>query len=155
MPSNDASELWKLKHQELVQQLTPQPGEPAEKLELARRNLGRAERALADADPDQALISAEAAMVNAADAILAQHGVRVRGKTGAHEARFDCPVLPAAFANEARLISAARSRRNVALYDHVDSVSAQLAAEVVAASGRLVGAVSSALGPGRPGRQAK
>lgn len=62
MDSNDAFELWKLKHQELVQQLTPQPGESAEKLELARRNLGRAERALADADPDQALISAEAAM---------------------------------------------------------------------------------------------
>jgi len=45
-----------------VQQLKPQPGEPAEKLALARRNLVRAERALADADADQALISAEAAM---------------------------------------------------------------------------------------------
>jgi len=128
-----------------VQQLTPQPGEPAEKLELARRNLGRAERALADADPDQALISAEAAMVNAADAILARHGVRLRGKTGAHEARFDCPVLPLAFGAEARLISAARSRRNVALYDHVDSVPAAVAAAVTAAAKRLVVAVSAAL----------
>jgi hypothetical protein len=56
--SKDAFELWKLKHQELVQQLRPRLGEPAEKLALARRNLGRAERALADADPDQALTSA-------------------------------------------------------------------------------------------------
>lgn len=155
MRSNDAFALWKLKHQELVQQLTPQPGEPAEKLELARRNLGRAEHALADADPDQALISAEAAMVNAADAVLAQHGVRLRGKTGAHEARFDCPVLPAAFMTEARLISAARSRRNVALYDHVDSVPAQLAAEIVVAARRIVGAASTAVGQGPAARQAK
>ena len=61
MRSSDAFELWKLKHQGLVQELKPQPGEPAEKLELPRRNLGRAKRALADADPDQWLISAEAA----------------------------------------------------------------------------------------------
>lgn len=148
--SNDALELWKLKHQELVQQLTPQPGEPEEKLELARRNLGRAERALADADPDQALISAEAAMVNAADAILARHGVRLRGKTGAHEARFDCPMLPPAFGEEARLISAARSRRNVALYDHVDSVPVALATAVAAAAKRLVDAVAAALSETHP-----
>ena len=152
MRSNDAFELWKLKHQELVQQLTPQPGEPAEKLELARRNLGRAERALADADPDQALISAEAAMVNAADAILARHGVRLRGKTGAHEARFDCPILPTAFGAEARLISAARSRRNVALYDHVDSVPAAVATAVTAAAKRLVAAVEASLGGTDPPR---
>ena len=153
MRSNDAFELWKLKHQELVQELKLQPGEPEEKLELARRNLGRAERALADADPDQALISAEAAMVNAADAMLARHGVRLRGKTGAHEARFDCPVLPPAFAEEARLIAAARSRRNVALYDHVDSVPAALAADVGGAATRLIAAVASALsvGSGPPG----
>jgi len=84
-------------------------------------------------------------MVNAADAILARHGVRLRGKTGAHEARFDCPALPPAFATEARLIAAARSRRNVALYDHMDSVPVSVATAVVGGSRRLVEAVAVAI----------
>lgn len=145
MRSSDAFEVWKRKHQDLVQELRPQPGAPAEKLALARRNHLRAERALADADPDQALISAEAALVNAADAILARHGLRLRGKTGSHEARFECPLMPRAFEEEAQFIAAARSRRNIALYDHVDSVPASLAADVTAAAMRVIEAVASVL----------
>jgi hypothetical protein len=89
------------------------------------------------------LIAAETAIVNAADAVLAHAGYRIRGKTGSHEVRFGFPGLPAEFAAQADLLRTARRSRNLAMYDHVGGVSAQLAREVVEVAIELVGAAGA------------
>jgi uncharacterized protein (UPF0332 family) len=140
MSSTDASRQWAEKHAEVVQRLNAGPQEPRKKLGLARRNLERARAALEAGDPDQAVISAETAMVNAADAVIAKDGYRLRGKTGAHAARFAYPGLPAAFEEERRAVSAARRSRNTAQYEEAGTVSVALATDVIRAAERLVDA---------------
>lgn len=149
MSSNDASRSWAEKHGGVLQRLSPAAGEVGRKLALADRNLERARRALADGDPDAAIITAEAAIVNAADAVLARDGLRLRGKTGSHEARSDYRGLPAEFAEEARVIRAARRARNTALYDEADRVPESMAADAIRAAERLTEAARHATtGPG-------
>lgn len=138
MSSAGRSRLWAEKHADVVQRLDAGPAERGKKLALARRNLDRALAALKDGDPDQAVISAETAMVNAADAVIASGGFRIRGKTGSHVARFDYPGLPHAFGDERRSLSAARRARNTAQYEAVGSVSEALAADAIRAAERLI-----------------
>lgn len=144
MSSNDASRRWAEKHAGVLQRLPPAADDVGRKLALADRNLGRARRALADGDPDAAVVSAEAAIVNAADAVLARDGLRLRGKTGSHEARSDYPGLPAEFAEEARVIRAARRARNTALYDEADRVPEGMAADTIRTAERLTQAARRA-----------
>lgn len=141
MSSRDASRQWAVKYAEVVQQLQAGADEPRKKLALARRNLDRARAALRDADPDQAVISAETAIVNAADAVIAKGGFRVRGKMGSHIARFEYPGLPTPFADEHRLLSAARRARNTAQYEEVGAVPEALARDAIRAAQRLIEAV--------------
>lgn len=82
-------------------------------------------------------------MVNTADAVLATHGYRVRGKTGAHEARFEFPLLPAGFRSARQEIEAARKLRNAAMYDRPDVVPAQTGRDVTEAAARLVAEVAA------------
>src|SRR6266545_1072867 len=117
MRSNDASAKWVERYADVVQRLDAGPKESERKLTLAKRNLERARDAVARKDPDLALIMAEASMVNAADAVLARGGYRIRGKTGSHAARFDYPELPEAFRQEAGMLRAARAARNTAQYE--------------------------------------
>ncbi len=116
------------------------------KLRLARLNLERSRRSFAANDPDQALISAETAIVNAADAILSLSGYRVRGKSGSHEARFAFPGLPAVFSEPGAEIESSRKLRNMAMYDSVGSVSVQLARDVIEAAESLVAATEATVG---------
>lgn len=116
-------------------------------MRVARRNLDRSRRELAAGDDDGALIAAEAAMVSAADAVLARDGYRLRGKTGSHEARFAYPGPPPEFATEARIAETARKLRNVALYEEPDVVSPSLARDAVAAAARLIEAAERAVNP--------
>jgi len=99
------------------------------KLALAARNLDRARRN-AEADPDLALVAAESALVNIADAVLAMEGLRLRGKTGSHEARFSYPGLSDGFREHSAVITAARKSRNTALYDSAGTVSSTFVGEV-------------------------
>lgn len=101
----------------------------------------RASRDLDQHDPDRALIAAETAIVNAADAVLAHAGYRIRGKTGSHKVRFDFPGLPAEFAAHVGRLRDARWSRNHAMYDSAGSVSDQLAREILEVAAELVGAV--------------
>lgn len=143
MSSTDALRAWAAKYADLVQPLQTGEREPRKKLALGERNLERARAALASGDPDQAVISAETAIVNAADAVIAAGGHRLRGKTGSHRARFDYPGLPKAFAAERRLLDAARRARNTAQYEELGRVSDDLAVEAVSVATRLLTAVRS------------
>lgn len=77
-------------------------------------------------------------MVNAADAVLAHDGFRIRGKTGSHVARFEYPGLPGAFADERRSLSAARRARNTAQYEEAGTVSEAIATDAIRAAQHLI-----------------
>lgn len=111
------------------------------KLDLGERNVVRARRDLEAGDPDSALIHAENAMVNAADAVLARDGYRLRGKTGAHQARFDYPRLPAEFAKFKPQLLMARRLRSQAVYDIFGLVSGEQANAATDAAEMLLIAV--------------
>lgn len=129
MSSTRERAKWLERHRELVRETRPDRPDAEAKLRLAARNLERA-RLNAEGDPDLALVAAESALVNVADAVLAAEGLRLRGKTGSHEGRFSYPGLPSGFREHASLIVAARKGRNTALYDTAGSVSPSLVAEV-------------------------
>lgn len=146
MSSNDDLATWEAKHAELIRKRELDRSDAQAKLALARKNVDRARASLKADDPDQALVSAETAMVNAADAVLALAGYRIRGKTGSHRARFEYPRRPAQFMADRKFIQIARSNRNQATYDYVGSVSPQLAIEVTEAASRLVGSIGPLIG---------
>jgi len=129
MSSTGERAKWLERHRELVREIRPDRADAEAKLRLAERNLERA-RLNAEGDPDLALVAAESALVNVADAVLATEGLRLRGKTGAHETRFSYPGLPRGFREHASLIVAARKGRNTALYDTSGSVSSSFVGEV-------------------------
>lgn len=79
MSSHDELASWLERHSETVRRISRDPLDAERKLALAERNLERAQRLLASGDPDFALVAAESAMVNAADAVLSNHGFRLRG----------------------------------------------------------------------------
>ena len=130
MSSTGERAKWLERHRELVRERPPDRADADAKLRLAERNLERA-RSNAEGDPDLALVVAESALVNVADAVLAAEGLRLRGKTGSHEARFSYPGLPRGFREHASLIVAARKGRNTALYDTAGTVSPSFVAEVI------------------------
>lgn len=149
MSSSDDLRAWAKKYADLVQPLHAGAREPEQKLALAERNLARARAALASGDPDQAVISAETAIVNAADAVIALGGHRLRGKTGSHQARFDHPGLPEAFADERRMLDAARRARNTAQYEEFGSVPESFATDAIRVTAKLLAAVRGQVGKGQ------
>lgn len=146
MSSSDDLRAWAEKYASVVQPFDAGVREPHKKLELAKRNLERARVALASGDPDQAVISAETAIVNAADAVIALSGHRLRGKTGSHQARFEHPALPKAFADERRVLDAARRARNTAQYDEFGSVPESLATDAIRVAAKLLAASQARVG---------
>lgn len=94
------------------------------------------------------MVSAETAMVNAADALLARDGLRIRGKTGGHKARFVYPGLPGRFRELLDTLETARQARNTAMYDHVDTVSEDFAIHVLRIAEELTAEVRREFGPG-------
>jgi hypothetical protein len=146
MSSSDELQTWLQKYAAILHRVEPSAVQAAAKLVLGERNLERARRAQAAGDPDGVIISAEAVVVNAADAILARDGFRVRGKTGSHEARSEYPGLPREFANEIRVIDAIRRARNTALYDQVDRVSVSMAADAMRVAEGLLAAARGGTG---------
>ncbi len=129
MSSTDERAKWLERYREVVREIRPDQADARAKLRLAERNLERA-RSNAEGDPDLALVAAESALVNLADAVLAAEGFRVRGKTGSHEARFSYPGLPRGFRKHSAVITAARKGRNTALYDTAGTVSPSFVVEV-------------------------
>jgi len=139
-----AKELWLERFAEVIQAGRVGKNDARNKLALAERNLTRAKHNLKD-DPDLALISAETAMVNAADAVLARDGYRIRGKTGAHDARLQYPGLPDEFRTHAGRLQRARSLRSSAMYDQPDYVSKAESADLLRIAQGLVAAAKREL----------
>lgn len=148
---SDALQSWLERHKGLVQERKVSLADAEAKVRLAERNAERARRNLAedDRDPDQALVNAETAIVNAADAVLARDGYRLRGKTGAHQARLEYPLLPGEFAAEHARLAHYRTLRSAAMYDAPDMVSEEEAREAVVLAERLIRAAKRALAKGR------
>lgn len=144
MSSKDVFKAWEEKYADLVQRLDLGPREVASKLALGEQNLQRARRALDARDPDEVVVYAEAVIVNAADAVLARDGLRLRGKTGSHEARAAYPGLPAEFTQELRVIGTMRRARNTALYDEVGRVSEDQARDSLRVAELLLAAAGRA-----------
>jgi hypothetical protein len=111
------------------------------RLELAELNVARATREQAAGDADAALIFAEQALINAADALLARDGYGANS----HVVRFSYPRLPAVYVSERGVIDRVRSARNTAQYDARDSVPAGLAAQAIQLAQRALGEVRANL----------
>ena len=97
-----------------------------ERLETGRRHLAQAEQPLRLGFPDVALLLAEAALVNGADAVLRLHGFQVQS----HAARFAYPWLPFAYTGNPGLLARIRTTRNATQYEAA-VVSGDLACEAL------------------------
>ncbi|MHB8630456.1 MAG: HEPN domain-containing protein [Candidatus Limnocylindria bacterium] len=111
------------------------------RLELAELNIRRASREQSAGDADAALIFAEQALINAADALLARDGY----SASSHVVRFSYPRLPAAYVSQHGLIDQIRSARNTAQYDASGGVTPGLAAQAIQLAERAVGEVRAAI----------
>src|SRR6266508_5860593 len=129
MSSNDSVLRWEQRWAEakLVRRVRADQAAARRRLELAELNVARAGREQAAGDADAALIFAEQALINAADALLARDGYSVNS----HVVRFSYPRLPGVYVGERGLIDRIRSARNTAQYDARDSVPAGLAAQAI------------------------
>lgn len=141
MSSNDI-DAWRRRWPNVAQRVQGNAGLARQLARAARVNAGRAQKALAEGDLDAAVIWAEFALLNAADAVLQSDGVRVRGKEGAHQARFDYPRLPKIFSTNAPLIDRARAQRNVAAYEGGGRISKKEATDVVTVCDRATSEVA-------------
>ena len=131
MSSNDDVVAWEQRWVGIVERVQASPDAARERARLGRRNVQRARAALNAGDPDQALVNAETALVNVADAVMQRDGFRVRGAERSHMARFDYPRLPDGVRANLRTINRARQLRNVAQYEGEGRVSMDFAREVV------------------------
>jgi HEPN domain-containing protein len=108
------------------------------RLLLAERNVDRARRERGSDDADAALIFAEQALINAADAVLARDGFGANS----HVVRFSYPGLPPIYLEERSLVDAVRSSRNRAQYESGGDVDPQLADRAIELASRAVTAVT-------------
>jgi len=131
MSSNDDVVAWEQRWVGIVERVQASPDAARERARLGRRNVQRARAALNAGDPDQALVNAETALVNVADAVMQRDAFRVRGAERSHMARFDYPRLPDGVRANGRTINRARQLRNVAQYEGEGRVSMDFAREVL------------------------
>lgn len=115
MSSNERVLQWEQRWSEarLVTRVRAETAVARSRLRLAEHNVERARRERSGKDFDAALIFAEQALINAADAILARDGFRA----GSHVVRFSYPGLPGIYTAQRGLIDQIRSMRNRAQYD--------------------------------------
>jgi hypothetical protein len=81
---------WQVRWPGVVAQVRPEPVIARERLRIGQNHLAEAEELLERGLPDLALLLAETALVNGADATLLLHGFAVNN----HAARFSYPLLP-------------------------------------------------------------
>src|SRR5437773_12374158 len=106
--SNERVARWRSHWSGIILQMAPDPVGARERLETGQRHLAEAEQLLRLGFPDVALLLAEAALVNGADAVLRLHGFQVQS----HAARFAYPWLPFAYTGNPGLLARIRTTRN-------------------------------------------
>ncbi len=143
MRSNADVEAWARTWEAVIQRVRAAPELVRQRIEAGKANAARATSALG-ADPDAAVVWSEFALVNAADAILLRDGFRVRGKEGAHQARFEYPRLPRIFLKSRALIDRARAERNLIAYEGGGRISKRDATGIVELAVRAVADVEAA-----------
>jgi len=104
------------------------------RVRLSELNVERARPEHAGGDFDAALIFAEQALINGADALLARDGFGANS----HVVRFSYPALPAVYGDERHLIDQIRASRNRAQYDAGGDVDAGLAGRATALAARAL-----------------
>jgi hypothetical protein len=136
MSSNDPVQAWEARWSEarLVRRVRADALVGRRRLDLAELNVERARREEAIGDSDAALIFAEQALINTADAMLARDGYSVNS----HVARFSYPRLPIVYAHERGFIDRIRSSRNTAQYDASGGVEPEFAARAIQLAERAV-----------------
>src|SRR2546430_15053630 len=100
LTSNERVTRWRSHWPGVILQIAPDPAGARERLETGQRHLAEAEQLLRLGFPDVALLLAEAALVNGADAVLRLHGFQVQS----HAARLAYPRFPLASNGDPRLL---------------------------------------------------
>lgn len=111
----------------------------------ARKHVRRAADAFAQRDYDAVIVWGEAALVNAADAVLLSQGFRILAVTKAHQARFAFPGLPPIFDQNAGLIDRVRGLRNASIYEDETGISATEAKRIVDLANEAIAEVAKLL----------
>ncbi len=139
MSSNERVLQWEQRWSEarLVKRVRVDVAIARSRLRLAEQNVERARRERSGKDFDAALIFAEQALINAADAILARDGF----SAGSHVVRFSYPQLPGIYAEQRGLIDQIRSSRNRAQYDSGGDIDEQFATRAIDLASRIVAEV--------------
>lgn len=143
MSSNDPVLQWEQRWAQarLVRRVGPDAPGARRRLELAELNAQRAGREQGGGDLDAALIFAEQALINAADAVLVRDGY----SAGSHVVRFGYPRRPAIYASERSAIEQIRSARNTAQYEASGGVDAALADRAIKLAERAIEEVRAQL----------
>ena len=141
MNSNESVLRWEQRWSEarLVRRVRPDAAVAQSRVRLSERNVERARREHASGDFDAALIFAEQALINGADAVLARDGFGANS----HVARFSYPALPAIYAEERHLIDRIRASRNRAQYEAGGAVDAGLAERAIDLAARALASVQA------------
>ena len=136
MSSNDSVLQWEREGSQsrLVRRVPADQLAARRRLELAELNVARATREQMAGDTDAALIFAEQALINAADAVLGRDGY----SANSHVARLSYPLLPTVYVSERGLIDRIRSLRNTAQYDASGKVPVGLAGRAIQLAERAV-----------------
>ena len=144
MNSNDSVQAWKNEwlRAGLLQVVSPDVQASRRRLDLADRNVVRSASQQKAGDDDAALIFAEQALINAADALLARDGL----SASSHIVRFRYPLLPDVYSAERGLIDQIRRARNAAQYDAEGGLPSSLSAEAIRIATKAVAEVRRLVG---------
>src|SRR5438067_10831368 len=113
LTSNERVTRWRSHWPGAILQMAPDPAAARERLETGQRHLAQADQLLRLGFPDVALLLAEAALVNGADAVLRLHGLQVQS----HAARFAYPWPPCVYTGNAGLLARIRKTSNEPQYE--------------------------------------
>jgi len=132
---------WRGRWAGVILEVGPNRTAAVERLRTGRKHLAQAEQLLGLGLPDVALLLAEAALVNGADAMLRLHGFQV----SSHAARFAYPLLPPTYTHNPGLLARIRTARNESQYEAADLVSSDFAARSAHLATEALDAIGAAI----------
>ena len=139
--SNPRVRQWRERWVGVILEVGPDGTAALERLRAGRKHLAQADQLFRLGLPDVALLLAEVALVNGADAILRLHGLQV----SSHVARFAYPLLPSTYTHNAGLLTRIRTARNESQYEAAELVSSDFAARSVHLAMEALEAVGAAI----------